>query len=45
MEASVDRNITEDEYLIIWIGAMGKAVGLNVPLQLATPNNAGHCHT
>ncbi|KAG9196411.1 hypothetical protein G6011_01532 [Alternaria panax] len=40
MQVSVDRNITADEYLMVWIGAVGKAVGLNVPLQLARPNDA-----
>ncbi|OWY48047.1 hypothetical protein AALT_g7701 [Alternaria alternata] len=40
MEASLDRNVTADEYLMIWIGAMGKAVGLDVPLQLARPDDA-----
>ncbi|CAG5175484.1 uncharacterized protein ALTATR162_LOCUS8115 [Alternaria atra] len=39
MEASIDRNITADEYLMVWIGAMGKAAGLHVPLQLARPND------
>jgi ubiquitin-like-conjugating enzyme ATG10 len=40
MEASLDRNVTADEYLMIWIGAMGKTVGLDVPLQLARPDDA-----
>jgi len=39
MEASVESVITADKYLTIWIGAMGKAVGLNMPLQLAIPND------
>jgi ubiquitin-like-conjugating enzyme ATG10 len=39
MEASIHRNITADEYLMVWIGATGKAVGLHVPLQLARPND------
>jgi ubiquitin-like-conjugating enzyme ATG10 len=35
MEASVGkRNVTAEEYLMIWIGALGKCVGLNVPLAL-----------
>jgi ubiquitin-like-conjugating enzyme ATG10 len=41
MEASVEpgRNITAGHYLIIWIGSLGKSVGLNVPLALATQND------
>jgi len=36
MEASVEKNtITAAEYLMLWIGALGKCVGLNVPLALA----------
>ena len=35
LEASVDKqNITAEEYLVMWIGALGKCVGLNVPLAL-----------
>jgi ubiquitin-like-conjugating enzyme ATG10 len=35
MEASIgDRDIAPEEYLITWIGALGKCVGLNVPLAL-----------
>jgi ubiquitin-like-conjugating enzyme ATG10 len=35
MEASVGkRDTTAEEYLLIWIGALGKCVGLNVPLAL-----------
>jgi ubiquitin-like-conjugating enzyme ATG10 len=35
MEASVGkRNATAEEYLMIWIGALGNCVGLNVPLAL-----------
>lgn len=35
MQASVGkRHVTPEEYLLIWIGAMGKCVGLNVPLAL-----------
>ncbi len=35
MEASVaEKNITAEEYLMIWIGALGKCVGLEVPLVL-----------
>lgn len=30
-----DGKITAEEYLIMWIGALGKCVGLNVPLSLA----------
>jgi ubiquitin-like-conjugating enzyme ATG10 len=40
MEASADGKITVEEYLTIWTGAMGKAVGLNMPLQLVVPNDA-----
>jgi ubiquitin-like-conjugating enzyme ATG10 len=35
MEASVGkRSVNAEEYLMIWIGALGKCVGLNVPLTL-----------
>ncbi|KAF1838356.1 hypothetical protein BDW02DRAFT_517158, partial [Decorospora gaudefroyi] len=34
MEASVDGNITAQEYLMIWIGSLGKSVGLDVPFAL-----------
>ena len=35
MEASVgERNVTADEYLTIWIGALGKCAGLEVPLAI-----------
>jgi ubiquitin-like-conjugating enzyme ATG10 len=35
MEASVGkRNVAPEEYLITWIGALGKCVGLDVPLAL-----------
>jgi ubiquitin-like-conjugating enzyme ATG10 len=35
MEASVGkRDVTAAEYLLIWIGAMGKCVGLDIPLAL-----------
>ncbi|KAH7391852.1 hypothetical protein BKA66DRAFT_510427 [Pyrenochaeta sp. MPI-SDFR-AT-0127] len=35
MEASVgQRRVSAKEYLLMWIGAMGKGVGLNVPLAL-----------
>lgn len=37
MEAAVTgRNTTAYDYLVIWIGALGKYVGLNVPLALVT---------
>jgi ubiquitin-like-conjugating enzyme ATG10 len=37
MEASMEkgRNFTAEEYLIVWMGALGKSVGLNIPLALA----------
>ena len=37
MEASVGESgcVTAEEYLMIWIGALGKSVGLKVPLCLA----------
>ncbi|KAF1945413.1 hypothetical protein EJ02DRAFT_313312, partial [Clathrospora elynae] len=36
MEASAGKsNVTTKEYLMVWIGALGKCVGLNVPLVLA----------
>ena len=35
MEASVgSKAITAEEYLLMWIGALGKCAGLNVPLAL-----------
>ncbi|KAH7077235.1 hypothetical protein FB567DRAFT_145612 [Paraphoma chrysanthemicola] len=35
MEATVGRKeISGEEFLVIWIGAMGKYVGLNIPLAL-----------
>jgi ubiquitin-like-conjugating enzyme ATG10 len=35
MQASVgDRPVDAAEYLMIWMGALGKCVGLNVPLAL-----------
>jgi ubiquitin-like-conjugating enzyme ATG10 len=35
MEVSVGtRSVTAEEYLLIWIGALGKCVGLNMPLSL-----------
>jgi ubiquitin-like-conjugating enzyme ATG10 len=30
-----NRRLTADEYLVMWLGAFGKCVGLNVPLALA----------
>ncbi|KAF1929820.1 uncharacterized protein M421DRAFT_4254 [Didymella exigua CBS 183.55] len=40
MEASVGgRNITAYDYLLLWIGAFGKCVGLNVPLTLVDRKN------
>jgi ubiquitin-like-conjugating enzyme ATG10 len=35
MEASVHKDTTAEQYLVAWIGALGKPVGLNVPLALA----------
>ncbi|EOA80715.1 uncharacterized protein SETTUDRAFT_60514, partial [Exserohilum turcica Et28A] len=35
MEASVPSQTTAEQYLIAWIGAVGKSVGLNLPLALA----------
>jgi ubiquitin-like-conjugating enzyme ATG10 len=29
------RRLTADEYLLLWLGAFGKCVGLDVPLALA----------
>lgn len=41
MEASVgNRDISPEDYLMIWIGALGKCVGLNVPLSLVKQNRA-----
>ncbi|KAH7402000.1 hypothetical protein DE146DRAFT_450848 [Phaeosphaeria sp. MPI-PUGE-AT-0046c] len=38
MQASIGkREMTAEEYLLIWIGALGKCVGLNVPLALMQP--------
>lgn len=38
MEASAGgSDVGTDEYLVLWIGAMGKCVGLDVPLALALP--------
>jgi ubiquitin-like-conjugating enzyme ATG10 len=38
MEASVGKqDVTPEDYLIIWIGALGKCVGLNIPLALMQP--------
>jgi ubiquitin-like-conjugating enzyme ATG10 len=35
IEASVSgRNIDAHDYLLMWIGALGTCVGLNVPLRL-----------
>ncbi|KAF1845854.1 uncharacterized protein K460DRAFT_282638 [Cucurbitaria berberidis CBS 394.84] len=35
IEASVGaRDVTAEEYLMVWIGALGKCVGLNIPLAL-----------
>jgi ubiquitin-like-conjugating enzyme ATG10 len=35
MEASkCKKDITAEEYLMVWIGALGKCVGLNIPLAL-----------
>lgn len=35
MEASVGKkSVTAEQYLLMWIGAMGKSVGLNIPLAL-----------
>lgn len=35
MEASIgNRAATAAEYLMVWIGALGKYVGLNVPLSI-----------
>lgn len=37
LEASVGaRDMCAYDYLIMWIGAMGKCVGLNVPMALVT---------
>jgi hypothetical protein len=37
MEVSVGgRDVTAAEYLLLWIGAMGKCVGLDVPFALAS---------
>ena len=37
MEATVSgRNVTAYDYLVMWIGALGKCVGLNMPLALIT---------
>jgi ubiquitin-like-conjugating enzyme ATG10 len=45
MEASVGRkDVTPEEYLIMWIGALGKCVGLNVPLALMQENKHGSEH-
>jgi ubiquitin-like-conjugating enzyme ATG10 len=30
-----NRRLSADEYLIMWLGAFGKCVGLDVPLVLA----------
>lgn len=39
MEASVsERDVTTYDYLLIWMGALGKCVGLNVPLSLVDPD-------
>ncbi|KAH8731409.1 hypothetical protein GQ44DRAFT_327396 [Phaeosphaeriaceae sp. PMI808] len=39
MQASTSRrDITPHEYLMVWVGALGKCVGLNVPLALAANN-------
>lgn len=35
MKASAHHQTTAEEYLMIWIGALGKSVGLNIPLALA----------
>jgi ubiquitin-like-conjugating enzyme ATG10 len=41
MEASVGkRSIAPEEYLITWIGALGKCVGLDVPLALMQQDNS-----
>jgi ubiquitin-like-conjugating enzyme ATG10 len=35
MEASIGKkDVTAEEYLMVWIGALGKCVGLNIPLAL-----------
>lgn len=42
IEASVaKKEITPMEYLMVWIGALGKCVGLNVPLALVKADAAG----
>jgi ubiquitin-like-conjugating enzyme ATG10 len=41
MEASVrDRDLSAEQYLIIWMGALGGCVGLNMPLALATSSHS-----
>ena len=35
MQASLHKDTTAEAYLIAWIGALGKPVGLNIPLLLA----------
>jgi ubiquitin-like-conjugating enzyme ATG10 len=37
MEASIEkgRDVTAKEYLMVWMGSLGKSVGLNIPLALA----------
>jgi hypothetical protein len=38
MQASIgDKAVTPEDYLIIWIGALGKCVGFNIPLALMQP--------
>jgi ubiquitin-like-conjugating enzyme ATG10 len=41
MEASIERGrkVTAEEYLMVWIGSLGKSVGMNVPLALARHND------
>ncbi|KAH7072946.1 hypothetical protein BKA63DRAFT_534602 [Paraphoma chrysanthemicola] len=34
MRASVGKEISAEEFLMVWIGALGRYVGLNVPLAL-----------
>ena len=37
--SSTKKGLTSVEYLMLWIGAMGKSVGLNVPISLAQKVN------
>jgi ubiquitin-like-conjugating enzyme ATG10 len=40
MEASIEkgRDVTAEEYLMLWMGSLGKSVGLDIPLALAIHN-------